>query len=116
MKILLSLNKRRAIVWCHTSTSKTSLFLECGLIGSGTIVRITKCDQIERDFWTKSGSLGKMTPSAPCTKTTSYGISNIKLLEYKKKRLVIVTYNTSVQDTPTTKCYQTKRNFWKFGR
>jgi hypothetical protein len=88
MKILLSLNKRRAIVWCHTSTSKTSLFLGCGLIGSGTLlVRITKCDQIGRNFWTKSGSLGRMTPPAPHLHQNDklWHQQHKKLLEHKEK-------------------------------
>jgi hypothetical protein len=64
IKCWSSLNEREDIVRCHDGTSKTSLE-GSGLARSGNFIMITNFDQTEKDFWTKSGSSGKLLPVEP---------------------------------------------------
>jgi hypothetical protein len=78
MKRLLSLKERLAIVWCQGPTSKTSLW-GFGLARSGAIITMTTFDLIERDSWTKSGSLGKLkVPTRTTTTSKRYGTRTMK--------------------------------------
>ena len=52
-----------AIVSCHEGASKSRV-LRIGFVSSGQDTPITKYDKIERNFWKKSVSFGKLLQPA----------------------------------------------------
>jgi hypothetical protein len=61
IKSWLHLNDNTDIVWRHSCTRKTYLFIT-GLAYRGQTIHATKCERTERNFWTNSVSAGKLTP------------------------------------------------------
>jgi hypothetical protein len=63
-------------------------------VTGGTVITMTNFDLIERDVWTKSGSLGKMTWPTTCS-----GISNVKSWSSLNERMVIVMCHGVMSET-----------------
>jgi hypothetical protein len=69
------------------------------LASSEAFTRTTKFDQTEREFWTKSGSLGQLTLIETSNQTTNSGTSSMKSWSNLNERRGIVSCHQSTKKT-----------------